>query len=336
MKKLLTALLCAALSVTVAALAACSDGKSADKVNLTAVTAVNVGLMDEIDYYVVSEPVASTKVKAIESLDFAGDLQELYSDGAGYPQAVIVVKNSLKDYAFLEDFMQAVEDNAEWLLDDSTSAETIVSAVTAHLPSGAEPTFKADDLSKTVISNCGISLSYAADCKAEINSFMEEFNAVSDSSFGTASDSFFFDGTYGTAAYDGSISVYAPDGAPALALAQLMDGEMSFDGVSATYNIVSSGDIQTYVAGQSPAADICILPVNLAVKLLGTGANYTLMGTITHGNLYILGTDGSTVTADNISSLKGKTVGIINIAAVPGLTFKVILKKYGLDYTVIE
>ncbi len=127
------------------------------------------------------------------------------------------------------------------------------------------------------------------------------------------------------------VSVYMPDGAPALAAATLMNEDGFFDR-EVEYNVVNSALIHTFVTGERPKADICILPVNLASKLLGDGSGYKLLGTVTHGNLFLLSEGGEEVTAENISSLKGKTVGIINLAAVPGLTFKIILKDNNLEY----
>ncbi|MDE5943699.1 MAG: hypothetical protein K2H30_05790, partial [Clostridia bacterium] len=206
----------------------------------------------------------------------------------------------------------------------------IISAVRSHLTDGMDSTFTAENLTKDVINNCGINLTYSYDNKDEINAFMQEFNSVSGTSFGTASDDFFWDGQSGSAEYSKSVSVYAPDGAPALGLANLLAGEAEFD-VDVNYNVVDSTLIQTYVAGDCKA-DICVLPVNVAVKLLGSGEKYKLVATLTHGNLYLLSNDGTKITSDNLSQLKGKKVGVVNLAAVPGLTFKVILKNNGIDF----
>lgn len=336
MKKIVTALTCATIAaVSVMGFAAC--GKEAEltdeAVNLVAVTAEEIiGERSDIDYYVVPEPAATTKVNAISSLNFVGDLQELYGGENGYPQAVIVAKNTLLGYDFVGKFLNLVKENEEWLLNESTSSDVIVNAVTSHLTEGMSPTFTANNLSKSVIEHCGINLTYSYDDKNEIISFMEEFNSVSDASFETPSDSFFHGGVYPDALYDDTVKVYAPDGAPALGLAKLMADEATIDGVDIEYNIVDATLIQTYVTGADPAADICVLPVNLAVKLLGSGENYQLVGTLTHGNLYMVSESSAKITTSNLTELCGKTVGVVNLAAVPGLTFKVILKNNGIKY----
>lgn len=122
--------------------------------------------------------------------------------------------------------------------------------------------------------------------------------------------------------------VYAPDGAPALALAKLCAEDSQFD-----INVVKAETINVFVSGEESAADFAIMPVNAAVKLLGNGQKYQMLGTVTHGNLFLLKKQsGENITSENIISLKGKTVGVINLANVPGLMFKVILREYGIEY----
>jgi ABC-type nitrate/sulfonate/bicarbonate transport system substrate-binding protein len=96
--------------------------------------------------------------------------------------------------------------------------------------------------------------------------------------------------------------------------------------------VEDSSKIQTFVTGEQKA-DLCVLPVNLASKLLGDGTQYQMLGTVTHGNLYMLSTDGETAyTTDNLSALVGKTVGVVNLQNVPGLTLKVILNENNITW----
>ncbi len=132
---------------------------------------------------------------------------------------------------------------------------------------------------------------------------------------------------------NGSITVYAPDGAPALALARLMSGETDFvERVS--YKIVSSEEISSSITynDESKNADMCILPVNTASKLVGNGQSYKMLGTVTHGNLYIVaGKDKPTVTADNAAeTLDGARIGVVNLAGFPGAATRLVLKKHGI------
>jgi hypothetical protein len=334
MKKFVSILASVALCASVAAtFAACGTTQEEEKdVTLVAINGTQVGSMSDIDYYVVPEPAASTKSNAIAALNFAGNLQTLYGGTDGYPQAVIVAKTELiTNYNYVPEFLSAVNNNTSWLLDEATTSQKIVSAVQSHLTAGMSATFNANNLTKTVIKNCGISLTSAADGKQEIISFMEKLNSVSATDFGTPADNFFYDGVAGSATYSGEVNVYAPDGAPALGIAKLLAGEETLSATT-NYHVVDASTIQTYVTGNTPAADICVLPVNLATKLLGSGDKYKLVGTLTHGNLYMLSSSGEEITTSNIADLKGKRVGVVNLAAVPGLTFKLILKNNNISY----
>ena len=144
------------------------------------------------DYMVAAEPVVSTKTGAIETLEIVGDLQELYGAG-GYPQAVLVAKNDLieNNAAFVEKFIAAVEANAAWLLNEQTSAETIVNAVSSHLPENSTPTFTAQNLTKTVIQNCAVRFESAASGKDRVKEFLSEITSVNNVQF-NISDSFFY------------------------------------------------------------------------------------------------------------------------------------------------
>ena len=129
-------------------------------------------------------------------------------------------------------------------------------------------------------------------------------------------------------------SLYAPDGAPALSVARLLHDENALPFLDV--NIVEASTIQTYVTGETPKADFAIMPVNAANKLLGSGEKYQLLGTVTHGNLFLMKKQsGENITLENIGTkegLLGKTVGVINLANVPGLTFKAILADNNIEY----
>lgn len=145
------------------------------------------------DYMVAAEPVVSTKTGNIPTLEVVGDLQALYGEG-GYPQAVLVAKAEFleNNAEFAAQFIAAVEANATWLTADTTSAETIVSAVSSHLPEGSTPTFNAKNLTKTVIENCAVRFESAASCKGEVKNFLAEISAVNPKMQFNVADAFFY------------------------------------------------------------------------------------------------------------------------------------------------
>lgn len=126
--------------------------------------------------------------------------------------------------------------------------------------------------------------------------------------------------------------VYAPDGATALALVSAIASEDA----SFRYHVVDASTISAYVTGNSPKADFCVLPLNAASKLLGTGETYQMLGTVTNGNLYFLTTgDNAALAADNLSALTGKTVGVAQLNNVPGLALQIALSDHGIGYAVM-
>ena len=132
-----------------------------------------------------------------------------------------------------------------------------------------------------------------------------------------------------------SYTVAMPDGAPALAVARLMVEDMQF-GVEVNYTVVNSNAITQQISGG--VADICILPVNAAVQLAGSGETYSLLGTVTHGNLYMLSAKhpDEQITVSNLKNLVGKTVGCIQLSSFVGNVFKIILEDNDIPYTVVE
>lgn len=127
-----------------------------------------------------------------------------------------------------------------------------------------------------------------------------------------------------------TLDVYMPDGAPALALSLPMYEDKDSDNVE--FHVVAANTVQTYVTGNSPKAEVCILPVNLAAKLLGEGDTYKMAGVVTHGNMYFLSADGRQYHRENFSLLIGKTIGVVQLDNVPGLTLKAALNGLGIPY----
>ncbi len=340
MKKFLALLCAAVLSVGLClGITACNNRGDSGAVVLTEVSADYVGLMDDIDYYVVPEPAASAKVKKLTAegapIYNVGSLQELYGN-QGYPQAVIVAKNSLieNDGAFVKEFVTKFSNTTTWL-----SSTTDYASIVSNINAAGGTTLKAPQLSSTVIANCNINYVSAPADKNNVLSYMQSVNTINSKMYGECADSFFFDTDALTQSVNQdktSVSVYMPDGAPALSMAYMMSGEGGTLSKTVNYKVVAANTINTYVTdeNENENADICILPVNAAALKLGNGSKYKLLGTVTHGNLFLLSKDQTAVTSSNVATvLKGKKIGVINLAAVPGLTFKMILNNFSLEYS---
>ncbi len=123
---------------------------------------------------------------------------------------------------------------------------------------------------------------------------------------------------------EGTYTVYAPDGAPALALSKAISEKNEHF----TIEIVDSSttNMASLVSGETPAADFCVLPVNAAAKVLGEGTSYQMLGTVTNGNMYFLTVGAAALTVENYKTeLVGKTVGVVQMNNVPGLVFQSVL-----------
>lgn len=288
------------------------------------------------DYYLTAEPLASAKVKATAStatpLHIVADLQELYGGENGYPQAVLVAKSSFiaQHGAWVDAFMEDMIEASSWLSLETTEISSVVNAVSAHLTEGMTPSLSEKNLTKAVIENCGVRFVSAIQSKTGINAFLEDLLSVDESSAKRVADSFFYSGNGQGALAEDKAKVVMPDGAPALAMAKFMHENRA----DCEFEVVNAGTIATFVTGENPKADLCVLPLNVASKLLGNGEKYKLLGTVTHGNLYLLSTDKNAKieSADKLSALLGKKVGTIQINNIPGLTLKLLLKKNGVKY----
>ena len=129
-----------------------------------------------------------------------------------------------------------------------------------------------------------------------------------------------------------TLTVYAPDGAPALSVAKFINDKEDFGTeLTVNYNVVAASNIGTVMA--QGTGDIIIMPVNAASKLYAanTSDKYKMAGVITHGNLYIMSKENLT-----LQGLTGKVVGVIGQGNVPDLTFKAVLNKNGIEYEVSD
>ena len=268
------------------------------------------------------------------TLSFAGDLQALYGEG-GYPQAVLVAKTSVltSDEGAVSTLMGYFEGSENYL--KTADGAAVAELLKGKYPSGQTPSFSAKNLTSTVIQNCSVRFTKSADCKEKVNAFLQKLVAVNEEFTTTVGDAFYYTGTPAAAESSEKYTVYAPDGAPALSLANAIQ---SSTGDTFSYHIVAASTIQAQVTGEKPAADFCVLPVNVAAKLLGNGQKYQMLGTVTNGNMYFLGAgEQVSLTSDNLASaLKGKIIGVVQLSNVPGLTLRCVLEEKKIPYEILD
>ena len=245
------------------------------------------------NYGVLGEPAATNALGKVAGTSVMFDLQELYgelhSGQKGFPQAVLVVKKSFYEAhpAFVKAFVEAFTAGVKW-------AETNASEALTALKSAGSTQIAA--LTNKIAKNCNLGFKAASAAKQEILTFYEDINGVYEAGAGETSpiggslpDDAFFAAipAAGEAESGVTANVYAPDGAPAIALSKLIHD--SFAGVD--FHIVQPSDIGPQVL--SGAADIAIMPSNAAANIYGkkkdTDAAPLCLGVTCFGNLYLIG-----------------------------------------------
>ena len=121
-----------------------------------------------------------------------------------------------------------------------------------------------------------------------------------------------------------SISCYVPDGAPALAVANIASCK-KIAGVSVSTVVTTGEDVVAKCA--SGEADMAVLPTNAAVTICNKRNDYLLYSVNVHGLLYVVGTKNIT----ELSQLEG-TVLSIGLGNTPEFVFKTVLDNKGVTY----
>lgn len=134
------------------------------------------------------------------------------------------------------------------------------------------------------------------------------------------------------------IRVYMPDGAPALAMAEMISNAEQSDGVmidrktfgkydrGVTYSLVAESALAATVAKGD--ADIAIMPTNAAATVFNKGAKIKIVTVNVHGLLYMVGKTEIT----DLNQLKGKVVYSIGQSGTPGFVFQYILTQAGIAF----
>ena len=129
---------------------------------------------------------------------------------------------------------------------------------------------------------------------------------------------------------DGELTLMAPDGAPALAVASILS-EGKIGGKTLKPEILSGVD-EIAAKTRTGESDISVMPINVAAKLYNAGVNIKLVSVNVAGCLYMVGKTG----INSLSDLKGKVVYNIGEGGTPDLTFRYILSRSGIEYELGE
>ena len=277
----------------------------------------------------IPEPAATNLEKTMQNQNksiYRLDLQELFdAEEKAYPQAVLMVKKSvLGAHTGIESALRtAINESATWVKQNvSTAVDAIASKYGAT-------TLDASKLTASAIDGCKIYYQDASQAKTSVKNYIDALISLDQTSAVATNDDFFFSSVPSVESVKESYSFACPDGAPALAIAKLInDNNALSTGKTIDYQVVSATQIGPKMA--TGAADIIIMPVNAASKLYSVH-DYVMLAVVTHGNFYIMSTERLSV-----NDLQGKQVAVPNMNAVPDWTFRLTLNRNGLDYQVIE
>lgn len=121
------------------------------------------------------------------------------------------------------------------------------------------------------------------------------------------------------------VQIYVPDGAPALAVANLFVTD-KLAGRSVSVTITTGADVQAKVLNGE--ADVVVCPTNMAASLYNKGVGYSLVSVNLFGLLYLVGSRS----AQSLNDLVGSVVHSIGKNNTPEFVFKKILTANGIEY----
>ena len=116
-----------------------------------------------------------------------------------------------------------------------------------------------------------------------------------------------------------------PDGAPVLAVINLIKNYPKIDGHKINYKTVSSTNL---VGEYTQNADIAVLPTNAAANLYNKGADIRLASVNVFGVMYMIGSQP----LNSLEDLKGTIIYSIGQGNTPELMLKYFLRKANVDF----
>lgn len=128
-------------------------------------------------------------------------------------------------------------------------------------------------------------------------------------------------------------TVSAPDGAPVMAIAEIMKNDDKY-----SCDIISASDVEaTFLKREK---DFIIAPTDIGMKISMQTGEYKLCAVTSWGNLYIVAKEGtvfdknSMTCSEFLSQFSGKSVSSIGVNAVPDKSFKHLLDKAKVSCTI--
>ena len=121
------------------------------------------------------------------------------------------------------------------------------------------------------------------------------------------------------------ITMYVPDGAPALSVAKIINDKTV--GSTTVNTTITTGEAVVAKCGNGEA-DMAVLPTNAAVNICSKRSDYLLFSVNVYGVLYIVGTEN----ISSLSQLQGQTLYSIGLGNTPQYVFETICNKQGVSF----
>lgn len=130
------------------------------------------------------------------------------------------------------------------------------------------------------------------------------------------------------------LTLYVPDGAPALSVAKIINDGKIGDGSSGTRavkTVVTTGEDAIAKCGNGEA-DMAVLPTNAAVKICSSRNDYVLYSVNVYGVLYVIGRTPISDVKELVDGQKGKVLYSIGLGNTPEYVFKKICDDNKIEY----
>ena len=321
----------ALVCVACVSLVACNDDsapeETAKKVTVRYVadgTAAATLLADgQVDFMVVGEPAASAQTKRL-SLNAEMNIQSAYKDASGttnYPQAGIFVQSALAgDEEFLNALFEELAANKVWIAQNK-----------ANVTTEAKKVYESANFPAIAIDRCAVNGEKLTEqSKNDVLAFLANVMPSDDKGNAiewSAKKSQLFDIT-ASEKTSNKIRFSAPEGTPALAMLTLASNQKQIGAHEVEYAVVNPANIASEMATKK--SQVVIMPVNAGAKLISNGADYKLVSIAVDGSLYMVGNTekGGQITFDDIV---GKKIACIGQTGVPGLIFRYVMQKNGIE-----
>lgn len=321
----------ALVCVACVSLVACNDDsapeETAKKVTVRYVadgTAAATLLADgQVDFMVVGEPAASAQTKRL-SLNAEMNMQSAYKDASGatnYPQAGIFVQSALAgDEEFLNALFEELAANKVWIAQNK-----------ANVTTEAKKVYESANFPAIAIDRCAVNGEKLTEqSKNDVLAFLANVMPSDDKGNAiewSAKKSQLFD-ISASEKTSNKIRFSAPEGTPALAMLTLASNQKQIGAHEVEYAVVNPANIASEMATKK--SQVVIMPVNAGAKLISNGADYKLVSIAVDGSLYMVGNTekGGQITFDDIV---GKKIACIGQTGVPGLIFRYVMQKNGIE-----